>query len=222
MQDYSLELVVAHYHENLNWLRKVPPGIRKVIYSKAGTLHSTPCTALPNVGREAHTYLHHLVTHYDSLADFAVFCQGKPFDHAFDFHHSLRAFAAGKLPEVPFQWLGHIIDTDTQDGQLFREWSKNATGEELDLAGFHQNLFGTSGPEDFPFVLGAQFVVARELVQRQPLAFYERALELAANYPNAAHCYERMWDRIFGVEGIDRDWLAGRKTVYLKQIKKTV
>ncbi len=219
MAGLPIELVVAHYHESLNWLRRVPPGIKKTIYSKADTPLSIPHLPLPNVGREAHTYLHHLVTRYDSLADFTVFCQGKPFDHAYDFHHSLRAFAAGDLPDTPFQWLGHIIDSDTPDGQLFREWSKNDTGEGLDLAGFHRQLFGTDGPQDYPFYLGAQFVVSRDLALRQPLTFYRKALEISLDCPNAAHCYERMWDRVFGVEGIDRAWLAGRRTVYLKQIK---
>lgn len=220
MPDASLELVVAHYHENLNWLRRVPSTIQKTIYSKADTPLPIPHLPLPNVGREAHTYLHHLVTRYDSLADYTVFCQGKPFDHAYDFHHSLRAFAAGNLPVTPFQWLGHIIDTDSADGQLFREWSKNDTGEGLDLAGFHRQLFGKDGPQDYPFYLGAQFVVSRDLVQRQPWNFYQKALEMSLRFPDAAHCYERMWDRIFGVEGIDRTWQAGRKTLYLKKINR--
>ena len=226
MESPALELVVAHYLENLNWLRRVPPSFRKTIYTKAtqGRLPiGSPDRAeshLPNAGREAHTYLYHLVTRYDSLADYTVFCQGKPFDHAYDFHHRLRAFAAGELPDAPFQWLGHIIDTDTPDGQLFREWSKNDTGEGLDLAGFHRQLFGLGGPENYPFYLGAQFVISRESVLRQPLDFYQKALKLSLDYPNAAHCYERMWDRIFGVEGIDRAWLAGRRTVYLKKINR--
>lgn len=216
----SIELVVAHYHESLNWLRRVPATIQKTVYSKSDTLPSIPNVSLPNVGREAHTYLYHLVTRYDSLADFTIFCQGKPFDHAYDFHHSLRAFAAGDLPNTPFKWLGHIIDTDTPDGQLFREWSKNDTGEGLDLTGFHRQLFNADGPQDYPFYLGAQFVVSRELVRRQPLVFYQKALELSLNYPDAAHCYERMWDRVFGVEGVDRSWLDGRRTVYLKKINR--
>ncbi len=219
MESPSLELVVAHYYENLNWLRRVPTAIHKTVYAKADSQPPIAHSPLPNVGREAHTYLHHLVARYDSLADYTIFCQGKPFDHAYDFHHSLRAFAAGNLPENSFQWLGHIIDTDTPDGQLFREWSKNDTGEGLDLAGFHRQLFEVNGPQEYPFYLGAQFIVSQKLVHRQPLSFYQKALKISLDYPNAAHCYERMWDRIFGVEGIDRDWLAGRRTVYLKQMK---
>ncbi len=112
----TLELVVAHYHEDLRWLRRVPAVFQKTIYSKAEPPPLQPHLPLPNVGREAHTYLHHIVSRYDSLADYTVFCQGKPFDHAYDFHASLRALAADNLPKKPFTWLGHIIDTDTPNG----------------------------------------------------------------------------------------------------------
>ncbi|MPR35079.1 DUF3431 domain-containing protein [Salmonirosea aquatica] len=220
MKDISIELVVAHYHENLNWLKRVPCTIQKTIYSKAEAPLLLPHHILSNVGREAHSYLHHLVTRYHSLADYTVFCQGKPFDHAYDFHATLRKLAAGEFSDQSFVWLGHIIDTDTPDGLLFRQWSKNKVGDELDLAGLHQNLFGTSGPDSYPFVLGAQLIVSRKLVHAQPLPFYQKAFKLTTTFPNAAHGYERMWDRVFNVEGIDRKWLANRKTVYLKPIKR--
>jgi hypothetical protein len=35
-------------------------------------------TALPNIGREAHSYLTHLINHHDSPAGITVFCQGRP------------------------------------------------------------------------------------------------------------------------------------------------
>ena len=218
----SLELVVAHYNENLNWLRRVPATIKKTIYSKGEIPTTVSCHKLPNVGREAHTYLHHLVNHYDSLADYTIFCQGKPFDHAYDFHTTLRTLTAGAFSEKLFVWLGHIIDTDSSDGRLFREWSKNITGESLALADFHQELFGISGPQEYAFVLGAQFVVSRKLIHGQPLDFYQKALKLTTTFPNAAHAYERMWDRVLSVEGIDPKWLGDRKTLYLKQVKRLV
>lgn len=73
----DVEVVVAHYDENLDWidyaLRKAPH-VRYSVYSKnkeppEGT------TSIPNVGRESHTFLYHIVKHYDSLADWTVFTQ---------------------------------------------------------------------------------------------------------------------------------------------------
>lgn len=228
-----MELVVARYREDLSWLRKVPNQIQKTVYDKSGEPSPAP-NAIPllnNAGREAHTYLHHISTRYDSLADWTIFCQGKPFDHAFDFHHSLRAFANNpdqigttgiiQSDTDQFRWLGHIVDTDDNQGQrLFTTWSKNDDGRGLDLTGFHRALFNTDGPETYPFVLGAQIAVHRDLIQQRPPDFYERALAISVDFPDAAHCFERTWDRIFGVTGLTPAWLGGRQTVYLKPVRK--
>jgi hypothetical protein len=220
-----LELVVARYQEDLSWLRKRPATIAVTIYDKSPDGSSgSDAIRLPNIGREAHTYLHHIVSRYDNLAEWTVFCQGKPFDHAYDFKKTLQKLASvselASSETEPFVWLGHLIDTDDNQGErLFRPWSKNEDGRGLDLLGFHRALFGTDGPAWYTFVLGAQFVVQRDLVHRQPLAFYERALDLSVSFPDAAHCFERCWDRVFGVAGIDLDWLAGRQTVFLKPMR---
>lgn len=218
-----IELVVAHYTENLNWLRNLPNSLKTIVFDKGpDVLTDREVIALPNVGREAHTYLHHLINRYDSLADWTIFCQGKPFDHAYDFKKTLREFVVEpeRISPTGFRWLGHLIDTDDNQGhRLFRPWSKNEDGRGLDLAGFHRALFGSDGPEQYTFVLGAQFAVHRDVVHRHPISFYERALTVSISFPDAAHCFERSWDRVFGVTGIDPDWLAGRLTVRLKPMK---
>ena len=214
-----IELVVARYREDLSWLGNIPAQVRAVVYDKSPD--PGPNTlALSNVGREAHTYLHHICERYERLADVTVFAQGKPFDHAFDFHVTLRDLA--KYPDVApaFRWLGHIVDTDTADGQLFRTWSKNPDGAGLDLRAFHRALFGNDGPEEYPFYLGAQFMARRELILARPRSFYEHARGISVEMTNAAHCFERCWDRVFGMPDHAAAVLDGRKTAFLKPIKK--
>lgn len=209
----SIELVVARYLEDLSWLRNIPPQIRATVYDKSSSGN------LENIGREAHTYLHHIVTRYDDLAPLTVFCQGKPFDHAFDFRKTLRELVQN--PHVEFRWLGHIIDTDDSRGRtLFVPWSKNDDGHELDIAGFHRVLFGFEGPPEYVFQLGAQFIASREVIRGRSRQFYERALQISVEFPDAAHCFERTWDRVFGVVGVDLGWLGARKTVYLKPVRR--
>ena len=210
----SLELVVARYLEDLSWLRNIPPQIRATVYDKSAGGN------LPNVGREAHTYLHHIVARYGNLAPLTVFCQGKPFDHCFDFRKTLRELAQNPNVEG-FRWLGHIIDTDDARGlRLFVPWSKNDDGHELDLNGFHRALFGFEGPPEYVFQLGAQFIVSREVIRARSRPFYERALQISIDFPDAAHCFERTWDRVFGIAGIDLEWLGARRTVYLKPVRR--
>ena len=214
-----LELVVARYSENLNWLENIPGEIATVVYDK-GAEPLPNAVPLPNVGREAHGYLHHICERYEDLADITVFCQGKPFDHAFDLHQTLRDLADAPESVPAFRWLGHAVDTDSSDGALFRAWSKNPDGEGLDLAGFHRALWREDGPDEYSFYLGAQFLVRRELILQQPLSFYEKARQLSVEFPNAAHCFERCWDRVFKARDVTSHVLAGRKTAYLKPIKK--
>lgn len=221
---FRIELVVARCTEDLSWLRKRPANLTVTVYDKSpDTSGGEQAILLPNIGREAHTYLHHIVSRYDSLAEWTVFCQGKPFDHAYDFKKTMREFATNPDIVSSFRWLGHLIDTDDDRGErLFRPWSKNEDGRCLDMRGFHRALFNTDGPEHYTFVLGAQFAVHRDVIRQRPLAFYEQALTVSTTFSDAAHCFERSWGRVFGVVGIDPNWLAGRQTVYLKPMKHRV
>lgn len=216
----SIELVVARYVEDLSWLRNIPPQIRVSVADKNPDAPHPGSTALPNVGREAHSYLHHIIARYDSLAPTTVFCQGKPFDHCFDFRKTLRELVHDS-EFAGFRWLGHIIDTDDKFGRtLFVPWSKNPSGDELDIAGFHHALFGFEGPDEYVFQLGGQFIASRDLIRSRPLEFYARALQVSVEFPEAAHCFERTWDKVFGVQGVDLAWLGARKTVWLKPVRR--
>ncbi len=222
----EIELVVARHREPLAWLRRVPREIAVRVYDKGGDLQpaGAPRAAierLPNVGREAHTYLHHLVSRRDALAPLTVFCQGHPFDHASDFHRVLRALASGAEQVQDFRWLGFIIDTDDPRGRrLFTRWSKNPEGRELELDRFHLALFGAPCPEKVRFYPGAQFAIQADLARSRPPELFSRALELSLSFPDAAHCFERLWDRVFGVAGVDEGLLRGGDTAYLKPIRR--
>ncbi len=213
--------MVAHYGENLNWLRRVPRSIERVVYDKNPDSPAPASVPLPNVGREAHSYLQHIVSRYDNLSAVSIFCQGHPFDHAFDFHASLREIAAHPEGVENFRWLGHIVDTDDAHGHtLFRSWSKNDDGRGLDLDGFHRALLGCDGPETYTFRLGGQFAATRAQLRARPVDFWKRALGISVEFPDAAHCFERTWDRVVGVPEPDAVWLDGKTTAYLKPIKR--
>jgi hypothetical protein len=222
----AVELVVARYNEDLRWLRNVPPNLNVTVYDKSGAPDGAArpgSIALPNVGRESHTYLHHILRCYSFPAPVTIFCQGRPFDHAFDFHATLRRIAAEPSGVVGFEPFGHIVDTDTHDGaRLFAPWSKNEDGRGLHGRAFHRRLTGEDGPDRYTFRLGAQFAVAREVIYGRSKTFYENALDISIHFPDAAHLFERSWTRVFGVENPDLKWLDGRETAYLKPIKRRV
>ena len=60
-------IVVARYAEGLEWLHVYDPTM-VTVYNKGAPIE-TPCRCItvPNYGREAHTYLFHIVTSYETL-----------------------------------------------------------------------------------------------------------------------------------------------------------
>lgn len=78
----TVELVVARYNENLSWLKKVSKKIKITIYNKGKNDIDFPFISLPNIGRESHTYLYHIIKNYDNLSDKTIFCQGDTIFHS--------------------------------------------------------------------------------------------------------------------------------------------
>ena len=218
----DLEVVVCRCGENLAWLRNLPPGVRVTVYDK------TPAPAcpwpdalpLPNVGREAHAWLHHLTERYDTLADRTVFAQGHPFDHAPDMHPVIRELAAGANPAGDFLWLGFLWETDDARGcPTFVNWTKNPERRELDLEGFFRRLWSQPAPDRVRYVGGGQFAVARSAVHRRPRDFYARARMVAEEFPDAAHAFERTWDRVFLAPPLDPALFGPSGLRLLKPVK---
>jgi Protein of unknown function (DUF3431) len=224
--DNPIELVVARYREGVEWTRNVPASMRTYLYDKGGDLDPTTVpraevARLENVGFEAHTYLHHILSRYETLAPVTVFAQGHPFDHVHDMHPFLRGLVAGTERIHGFRWLGFIIDSDDPLGRrLFVPWRKNLDGRELDLHGFCQRLFGEPAKVWSHFHVGAQFAVTSDQIRVRSRAFYEQALELAVSFPDGGACFERVWDRVFDVVGVDPATLDGELCRYLKPIRR--
>jgi len=77
------EIVLAHHGEDLSWVSQYTgkPNLDVTIYSKADDMPEIAGAAsqpLPNVGRESHSFLHHIVSNYHRLADWTLFSQATP------------------------------------------------------------------------------------------------------------------------------------------------
>ena len=105
----TVEIVVARYGEDVSWLgtllSKHDAWLQAHVYNKGGDRPVTNCprcevVSLDNVGLEAHTYLHHIVTHYDILADKIVFTQGSEPIPGFKGH---KKGGGHLLPRVSFE-----------------------------------------------------------------------------------------------------------------------
>ena len=58
------EIVIASFNENTSWINNILPGSIVFEYNK-NNKHGVE--RLPNIGREAHTYLHHICKQYGNF-----------------------------------------------------------------------------------------------------------------------------------------------------------
>lgn len=93
------EIVIARYNEDLSWLVDIPKSIKITIYNKGNddidkmnSIKNLKFTVikLPNIGRESHTYLYHIINNYDKLAHRTIFCQGDSIFHSPGFINLLK------------------------------------------------------------------------------------------------------------------------------------
>jgi hypothetical protein len=100
------EIVIARYNEDLSWLKKLPKSIKITIYNKGNDNIEYPFIKLPNIGRESHTYLYHIINNYDKLADQTIFCQGDSIFHSPGFLNLIknRKMFQPVQPLTAFYW----------------------------------------------------------------------------------------------------------------------
>jgi len=216
----QLTAVIARYREDVSWLRC--SGLPAIVYDKSGEhdgqgvrdqLAGFPASVipLPNVGRESHTYLQHILAVYPDFPQTTLFLQADPFPHLPQ-GMGPRELAAEALRlaerKVPFKGLAyysikcdhlgrphHLADPRTRG-----QWT--GWGRDIPVGRIHAALFGGPAPLQY-HAKGAAglFLVSRERLLSRPRELYARALELVLADPddaaNTGHAMERLWSIIF-------------------------
>ena len=206
-----LDLVVARYRESVGWLLK--HGDIAVLYNKGGLeLPLSMCprqVELPNIGHEAHTYLHHIVHNYDDLAHVTLFTQGRIDDCVEGFENLEALIAKIKASESDVTIFRQPYHFNAWQGiQHFGKWAEELRSGSLRAAKLSPGEFfswmydGLPPPAQLESFGHATMAVRREAIVRRPLAFYQRLLKHfeALNHPNPeeGHYMERFWLSIFG------------------------
>jgi hypothetical protein len=193
---------VAHYREDLSWLKDFS-ALPVAIYSKGG---SGP-NELPNVGREAHTYLHHIIENYDTLADVTVFLQGDPRDHVPDLFEKVWSLDSG----TRYRELSELMLVDDRNGRPPQPG--------LPLSAFYEKLFGSTAPEFYCCRVGACFAVSRSVVHQHSREFYRHAMNLVLNEALGPWCIERLWHFIFQTESQTEGIVTAADAGYFRELQ---
>jgi hypothetical protein len=195
------QIVISRYNENIRYLLNYSH--ISIVYNKGN--NDIPLNFnyinLPNIGRESHTYLYHIIKNYDNLADKTLFIQGNIKDHKLyplnNYLDNKNLFVGNKsIHPIIFlkkninhkgKYLNELYNKDLKK-------SKYTPYEWINLIGIditHINKF--------EMVWGANFSISKDLIHKKPKIFYEniiKYLEYDKN-PEEGHYFERAWFLIF-------------------------
>ncbi|KAL8831812.1 MAG: hypothetical protein Q9170_005140 [Blastenia crenularia] len=209
--DTEFEIVVSHYNEDLSWLKEHSKEC--CIYSKGGSNNVPPLpftfTPLPNIGREGHTFLHHIVNQYDELANASIFVQGRIDDHVditlAEMKERALHTSPGQVRTYPFRELELFDHWEGIPWDQYPCWKRWSSMETAGMKATPLELFqdyiteNDRVPVAVGFAPGAIFAVRKETIHRHSKAYYERLLQrmflgdMAHVNPETGHYMERFW-----------------------------
>lgn len=175
------DLVVSHFEKDFTWAEKCSDKFNLILYNK-GTNIIQNSIRLPNIGREPHTFLHHIVENYDNLPNWTVFTQDEPHYHfhemdnmLLDFHSNVEKYSSPLKKDNWYYLFGRLV---TCDKLAFPDTG----GMHLDILQVWNVLFESSLPENFQFkfVAGMIHAASKEAIRLRSKEFYNRALELSS------------------------------------------
>ena len=206
--DNEFEVVVARYNEDLRPLIQEFPTEKVTVYNKGKkNLDYLPDNFevfdLPNVGRETHTYFHHVVTNYNSLAKRTLLMQGDPFDHN-NIYTPFSDYKTAPITSCPnligkcmWDTLGNQSDELKNTNWNETKWHdivlRNRTMLEFAQQKIDPSLTANSR---IYFQWGAQFAVDRDNILCNPIEYHMQLRDtlVESRHPIEVHEIERLWN----------------------------
>ena len=194
----SLDICVARFNESLSWAQTIRPGTRIVVYEKG----EGKGIKLPNVGREAHTYLHHILSEYATLPDWTFFTQGDPNKHLpyTKIQTAVNGFPETRHRSAFLHEAGPIFFVD----EPVRYLESDPQNEDIhnDVPGLWRELFTNEPPEEILFAPAAIFAIHKSRLHSRTPAFYMKAMELSVSQrPRGPWEFERLWAYLLAIKG---------------------
>jgi hypothetical protein len=229
-ETFTCDMVIARFKEELEWLSKYEskPFRNIYIYNKYDSdsnkaakdigciLNGKECIKidLTNEGRCDHTYLYHIISNYDTLADVTIFTKGSS-----DLHREKKklSFTIDKVFETKDTVMSidehptamHIHAKEFKMNSYRASHPKNHNGV-FDIHGSKMKPasprpFGRWFEKHFPGVMvykavySGVFAVSRKHIHQHPKSYYQTFLNELEGHsnPEVGHYIERSWVAIF-------------------------
>jgi hypothetical protein len=207
----KIDIVIAHYRENIDWLKNLNnKHINKIyVYTKSSDkiLIENPRIVhedIQTIGRESQTYLHHCLNHYHDLKnkniDFVFFLQAAP--HGLDTNQINRWIQYVIVNNLKFTYNFRLSSpNDFLDNGRCREWGGKTKLSEFAIKEWSDKLIQNNLPfKNIPIFWNACFGVSTEcLCTVEKTRILSIIDELNDINPEAGHFCERLWYYIFNM-----------------------
>jgi len=214
----KVEIVVARYNEKLDWLHDAPFNEYPVIvYNKGPNEDFTKSpnikkiVTLPNVGRESHTYLYHIIHNYNSLAEITCFFPGST-DIEFKLikaktvldeiqnKHKETVLTCKKYDNVAQELYSFEVDeyhTTYKDNTSINQESKTQRSNIKPFGKWYKHYFGDIVTTCFTTRM--VFSVSKKNILKKPKKYYENLIKEVDSHsnPETGHYFERSIEAIF-------------------------
>ena len=242
----DINIVIARYAENLDWvnkLRQKSNRLKPIIYNK-GDKFICPFKQirLPNIGKNDHTFLYHIVNNYNNLAPITIFCAGSSYEDKDKWN--MLSFITNKVLETSNTVMtGTIYDIPIKQRLYKFEKSNYHTRNPANaqksgklplfkssirpFGKWYENMFLEDNENDVHLVCYYSiFSVSADDIRKRPPSFYENLLS-QFTHPNeeVGHYIERSWAAIFKPKltcqyKYKRIHIKGKSSVKTKNILK--
>jgi hypothetical protein len=214
----DIEIIISRYNESLSWTLMEPFNqFKYTVYNKGDNelfekTHVTKIINLPNVGRNDHTYLYHIVTNYDKLNLITVFLPGST-DLKYKMYRAKKVLHNVTKPENDKgAIIGHTCRGIFEKFKTFNlnsyacssEMNRTKNNEHLlkpCIIRPYGNWYGTFfGKEDiFQYTYWGIFAIHKNDITHHPVSRYKILMSILSTHsnPEAGHYIERSWCRIF-------------------------
>jgi hypothetical protein len=212
------EVVVSRYNETLQWINNEPfkkhpiivynKGVNNEFISNANVIKTVN---LPNVGRESHTYLYHIINNYDNLADVTIFLPGS-IDLIHKYNRSVKMIEMVEKtndtvlssvydPLILKKQYNFTLDDYLSSHNKNKEINQNGAIQKSAIRPYGKWFEKTfiDGEQNIFVSFCGIISISKKNILQKPKSYYEKLMtELEThNNPEVGHYLERSWYAVF-------------------------
>lgn len=173
-------LVVSAFNDPCSWALDIQADKRYIHWKNQGG-------TLPNVGREGHTILYHIVEYWEELEDIMIFTQDNPEDHRPGFVGVVNSVLDEEVFSKGYVPLSNHSEVVPPYISSARYVFRDAFGVDIRNQKYLMNC-------------NSMFMVTRETIHRWPLNGYKQLLGMVKHGDLILEIYtmEAIWSLLFG------------------------